>query len=50
MEHGGKVPKVIEQKCDDWLRQAAQKEERALALVALSKPRETEVERIGRML
>jgi hypothetical protein len=48
MGHGGEVPKVIEQKCDDWLRKPAQREERAL--VALSKPRETEIELIGRVL
>ena len=48
MEHGGKVPRVVIGKCDEWLRKSAAKEERAL--VALSEPRDSEVNKIGRML
>ena len=48
MEHGGKVPRVVVGKCDEWLRRSAAKEERSL--VALSEPRETEIKKIGRML
>ena len=48
MEHGGKVPRVVQGKCDDWLRKSAAKEERSL--VALSEPRESEVKKIDRML
>ena len=48
MEHGGKVPRVVQGKCDDWLRKSAAKEERAL--VALSEPRDSEIKKIDRML
>ena len=48
MEHGGKVPRVVIGKCDEWLRKSAAKEERSL--VALSEPRESEVKKIDRML
>ena len=48
MEHGGKVPRVVIGKCDEWLRKSAAKEERSL--VALSEPRETEIKKIDRML
>ena len=48
MEHGGKVPRVVIRKCDDWLRRAATIDERAL--VALSEPRETESTKVDRLL
>ena len=50
MEHGGKVPRVVIGKCDEWLRKSksAAKEERSL--VALSEPRDSEVKKIDRML
>ena len=48
MEHGGKVPRVVIAKCDEWLRRSAVKDERALA--ALSEPRESEMKKIGRMI
>ena len=38
MEHGGKVPRLMIGKCDEWLRKSAAKDEREL--VALSEPRE----------
>ena len=47
MEHGGKVPKMIIGKCDEWLRQSARLEQRAL--IALSAPRDRELEKIARM-
>ena len=48
MEHGGKVPRVVIGKCDEWLRKRAAKDEREL--VALSEPRESEMKAIDRML
>ena len=48
MEHGDKVPRVVQGKCDDWFRKSAAKEERSL--VALSGPRESEIKKIDRML
>ena len=48
MEHGGKVPMSTIKRCDEWLRKAALKDERAL--VALSVPRDSEIKRIDRLL
>ena len=48
MEHGGKVPRSVISKCDDWLRRQAAKDERAL--VALSEPRDSEIAKVDRML
>ena len=48
MEHGGKVPRVVIGKCDEWLRKSAAKE--ACSLVALSEPRDSEAKKIDRML
>ena len=48
MEHGGKVPKPVQQRCDDWLRKSAKVDERSL--VAISEPRESELKQIERQL
>ena len=48
MEDGGKVPRVVIGKCDEWLRRSAAKDERALAV--LSEARESEMRKLGRML
>ena len=48
MEHGGKAPRVVIGKCDEWLRKSAAKDERAL--VALSELQESEMKKIGRLL
>ena len=48
LEHGGKVPRVVIGKCDEWLRKSAAKDERAL--VALSEPPESEMKKIDRLL
>ena len=45
MEHGGKVPIPVIQRCDAWLRRNARAEPRAL--VALSEPTPTELGKIG---
>ena len=48
MEHGGKVPKPVQQRRDDWLRRSAEVDERSL--VAISEPRESELKKIERQL
>ena len=48
MEHGGKVPKPVQQRCDGWLHRSAKVDERSL--VAISEPRENELKKIERQL
>ena len=48
MEHGRKVPKPVQQRCDDWLRKSAKVDERSL--VAISEPRGHELKKIERQL
>ena len=48
MEHGGKVPKLVQQRRDDWLHKSAKADKRSL--VAISEPRESELKKIERQL
>ena len=48
MEHGGKVPKPVQQRCDDWLHRSAKVDERSL--VTISEPPESKLKKIERQL